>query len=142
MKLRNVTYNDFKILLYWRNDPITRKHSFSSEIISEQTHKLWFNDSLSNERRTIYILEINSIPIGFIRSDIIDINRYLLSWDIDPNYRGRGYGTKILEIFLKDKKGEFMAEIKQENVASIRMVKKNGFQQIDNITYIKKIAND
>ena len=138
MKLRKVTYNDWKILLDWRNDPITRKNSFTQEEISEQTHKLWFNDSLLNERRVIYILENNSIPIGFIRSDILDTNKYLLSWDIDPNQRGKGYGTKILEIYLQDKKGEFIAEIKPENIASIKMAQKNGFNQLDKIKYIKQ----
>jgi RimJ/RimL family protein N-acetyltransferase len=139
MKLRKVTYDDWKILLIWRNDPITMKHSFTQEPITEQVHKLWFNDSLINDRRSIYILEVDLIPIGFIRSDILEVNKYLLSWNIDPAYRGNGYGNKILEIFLKDKYGEFIAKIKPENIASIRMAEKNGFLKTDNITYIKKI---
>jgi RimJ/RimL family protein N-acetyltransferase len=142
MKLRKVTYDDWKILFNWRNDSITMQHSFTQEKISEYVHKLWFNDSLSNERRHIYILEDNSIPIGFIRSDRLEVNKYLLSWDINPLHRGKGYGNKILEIFLNDKHGEFIAKIKPENIASIRMAKKNGFSQIDTITYIKKISND
>jgi RimJ/RimL family protein N-acetyltransferase len=40
---------------------------------------------------------------------------------------GKGYGTKILELFLQDKTGDFIAEIKPENIASIKMVQKNGF---------------
>ena len=97
MQLRKSTYNDWKILLDWRNDPITRENSFETGEVSEQTHKLWFNDSLLNPYREIYILENNNIPIGSIRSDNVSTNQYVLSWSITSNQRGNGYGTKILE---------------------------------------------
>ena len=138
MQLRKSTYNDWKILLDWRNDPITRENSFETGEVSEQTHKLWLNDSLLNPYREIYILENNNIPIGSIRSDNVSTNQYVLSWSITSNQRGNGYGTKILELFLKGKTGNFIAEIKPENIASIKMVQKNGFNQLDEIKYIKQ----
>ena len=138
MQLRNATYNDWKILLDWRNDSITRENSFDQEEISEQTHKIWFNKSLSNSNREIYILEDNNVPVGSIRSDNIN-DQYLLSWSIAPDQRGKGYGTKILEIYLQDKKGEFLAEIQPENIASIKMVQKNGCKQLNEIKYNKQL---
>jgi ribosomal protein S18 acetylase RimI-like enzyme len=75
------------------------------------------------------ILEDDIIPIGFIRSDNILTNQYILSWSIAPDQRGKGYGTKILEIYLQGRTGSFIAEIKPENLASIKMVKKNGFNK-------------
>jgi RimJ/RimL family protein N-acetyltransferase len=138
MKLRKAIFDDWKILLDWRNDPITRENSFETGEVSEQTHKLWFNDSLLNPYREIYILEDNSTPVGSIRSDKVSTNQYVLSWSIAPNQRGNGYGTKILELFLQDKTGDFIAEIKPENIASIKMVQKNGFNQLDEIKYIKQ----
>jgi RimJ/RimL family protein N-acetyltransferase len=138
MQLRKATHDDWKILLDWRNDPTTRENSFEIGEVSEQTHKLWFNDSLLNSYREIYILEDNTIPVGSIRSDNVSINTCILSWSIAPNQRGNGYGTKILELFLQDKTGNFIAEIKPENIASIKMVQKNGFNQLDEIKYIKQ----
>jgi len=138
MKLRKATYEDWKILLDWRNDPITRKNSFDQNKILEQTHKLWFNDSLLNPYREIYILEDNLTPVGSIRLDNILLNEYTLSWSIAPNQRGKGYGNKILELLLQNKTGKFIAEIKPENVASIKMVLKNGFKKINELKYIKK----
>ena len=38
-KLRKVTKSDWKVLLEWRNDKITRQNSFNSELISINTHK-------------------------------------------------------------------------------------------------------
>ena len=138
MQLRKAIFDDWKILLDWRNDPITRENSFETGEVSEQTHKLWFNDSLLNPYRKIYILEDYNTPVGSIRSDNVSTNQYILSWSIAPNQRGNGYGTKILELFLQDKTGDFIAEIKPENIASIKMVQKNGFNQLDEIKYIKQ----
>ena len=138
MKLRKAIFDDWSILLDWRNDPTTRENSFKTEEVSEQTHKLWFNDSLLNPYREIYILEDNLISVGSIRIDTLLINEYLLSWSIAPTQRGKGYGTKILEMLLQDRKGKFIAEIKPENIASIKMVQKNGFIQLDELKYIKQ----
>jgi RimJ/RimL family protein N-acetyltransferase len=138
MKLRKVTYDDWKILLTWRNEPTTRKNSFEQKEISESTHKLWFNDSLINPYRKIYILEDNLTPVGYIRSDNLLTNEYTLSWSIASDQRGKGYGTKILKLFLQDKTGKFIAEIKPENTASIKMVQNNGFEKLDRIKYVKE----
>jgi RimJ/RimL family protein N-acetyltransferase len=138
MQLRKATHNDWKILLDWRNDPTTKENSFNQDKISLKTHRLWFNDSLLNPQRNIYILEDNLTSVGSIRSDNILHNQYLLSWSIAPNQRGKGYGNKILEIYLQEKTGKFIAEIKPENIASIKMVQKNGFAKQDEIKYIKQ----
>jgi len=138
MRLRKATFNDWKILLDWRNDPITRENSFETEEVSEQIHKLWFNDSLLNPNRSIYILEDNFTSVGSIRSDLHWNNQSVLSWSIAPDQRGKGYGTKILEIYLQNKKGKFIAEIKPRNIASIKMVEKNGFTKLTDIKYVKQ----
>lgn len=138
MILREATIADWKILLEWRNDPTTRKNSFTQKSISESSHKTWLTNSLLNPDRKIYILEYNSTPIGTIRSDKTNENTYILSWNISPDQRGKGYGVKILELFLKNKTGKFIAEIKPGNVASIRMVEKNGFSKITDVEYVKQ----
>jgi RimJ/RimL family protein N-acetyltransferase len=68
---------------------------------------------------------------------MVDTDQYILSWNIDPNQRGKGYGTKILEIYLQDKTGKFIAKIKPENIPSIKMIQKNGFEKEDKIKYVK-----
>lgn len=141
MKLRKAILDDWEILLDWRNDPITRLNSFDQKEIQELNHKTWLMDSLMNEYREIYVLEENFIPVGSIRVDRINLDKYMLSWTISPDHRGKGYGNKILEILLQDRKGEFMAEIKSENVASIKMTENNGFkllsQDNNKLTYTK-----
>ena len=138
MILRKAKHDDWKTLLDWRNDPITRKYSHTQDIVSEGTHKAWFVDTLMSTYREIYILEDNLVPVGTIRSDNIGLNKYLLSWNISSNHRGKGYGTELLRLYLQDRKGEFVAEIKPENIASIKMVEKNGFTKLTDVKYVKK----
>ena len=138
MKLRKATFDDWELLLNWRNDPSTRKNSFTEDKVTATTHKLWFNDSLMNPRRNISILEENEIPVGTIRADILSKDKYLLSWSISPTQRGKGYGTKILEMFLQNKNGEFIAEIKPENIPSIKMAENNGFKYLNKTQYVKQ----
>jgi RimJ/RimL family protein N-acetyltransferase len=127
MILRPVIFEDWRILLDWRNDPITRENSITTDPVEEKTHIIWLLNSLKNPNRELYILEDNSAPVGTIRSDKGENNKYILSWTISPEHRGKGYGTKMLETFLEGRSGEYLAEIYEHNTSSIRMVEKNGF---------------
>jgi RimJ/RimL family protein N-acetyltransferase len=128
MNLRKATSEDWRILLDWRNDPVTLKNFLDRKEISEQTYKLWFNDSLLNSRREIHILEDNSIPVGTIMSDNKDNDLYHISFIVSPDHRNKGYGNKILDIFLNKRKGKFLIEINSDNKPSIKIVKNNGFK--------------
>lgn len=138
MKLRKATFNDWKDLLDWRNDPIAKKNSFNRSLISEKTHKEWLTRSLELNTRSIFILEDeNSSPVGMIRSDNIQDNIFLLSWNISPRHRGKGYGSLILHSFLQNRNGIFVAEIKPTNIASIKIAEKNGFIKENDHQYKK-----
>lgn len=139
MKLRKAAFKDWEILLDWRNDPLTRKNSFSQEIIDENSHKNWFRQTLSSSKSIIYILENKyAEPVGNIRADKIKKNTYVLSWSVSPLHRKKGYGNLMLNLYLKNRYGTFIAKIKPQNVASIRMVQKNYFKKISKNTYTKK----
>ena len=55
------------------------------------------------------------------------IGKIRLKFEKYPEYRGKGYGTKMLKLFLQNKTGTFLAEIKDTNLSSIKMVEKNDF---------------
>jgi len=128
MILRKAKFDDWKILLDWRNDPISRANSFDQNEITEETHKSWFSKSLKNPERSIYILEDKEKnALGTIRCDLNQDNTKTLSWNINPSNRGQGYGSLILKIFMESNEGNFIAEIKEGNIASIKIAEKNGF---------------
>lgn len=138
MNLRKSNFEDWRTLLDWRNDPVSRKNSFTENEISETEHINWYKESLKNDKREFYILEENSTPIGVIRSDKCKSDEFVLSWNISSKFRGKGYGNIILELFLKNKKGTFIAEIKPDNLPSILIAEKNGFKKENDLKYIKK----
>lgn len=147
MKLRKINFDDWEILLEWRNDDITRKNSIIHDVVSEESHKIWLKNILIDSNKEFFILEDNSFLIGTIRSDKNGEDEYTLSWTISPSYRKKGYGVEILKLFLENKKGKFIAKIISTNIGSIKMAERNGFELIDNenidnnilLTYFKQI---
>ncbi len=128
MYLRPAVFEDWSFLLNCRNDPTTRLNSFDQSAITEKQHKEWFSRSLSNSSRDILIMEDpNSESIGTIRCDTNNQNEKFLSWSIDAKHRGKGFGSLMLSLFLGSAKGYFLAEIKKENISSIKMAERNGF---------------
>lgn len=142
MNLRLATINDAELLLNWRNDELTRANSFNDKVISIEDHLEWFHKSLASHIREIYIAEINNIPIGTIRVDINDDNSKELSWIIAPSQRGYGYGTKILNTFVSTYPSVYIAQIKEKNTPSIKMVTSCGFTLLSDksntLRFIKK----
>ena len=72
LNLREVTKSDWKVLLEWRNDKITRQNSFNSELISIDKHKEFIKNTISNPHRTLFILEYNETPVRTIREDRLE----------------------------------------------------------------------
>ena len=131
MKLRKAKIEDAKILLEWRNDPLTRENSINADEILWENHLAWLSKTLNNPYRTLFIAEDDSgIPVGTIRTDKEGANTYELSWTIAPEYRGKGFGREMVvailgENFLKNKK--IRAQIRENNIPSIKIVKSLGF---------------
>ena len=64
--LREVKKSDWKVLLEWRNDKITRQNFFNSDLVSVSEHKEYIKNTITNPNRTLFILEYNEIPVGRI----------------------------------------------------------------------------
>ena len=126
--LREIKKSDWKFLLEWRNDKVTRQNFFHSELISINKHKEYISDSITNPNRTIFILEYNEIPVGTIREDILDKDEFELSYEISPMFRGKKIGQMMMGLYLIERKGSFLCLVKAENTASIKMIQKLGFK--------------
>jgi RimJ/RimL family protein N-acetyltransferase len=125
--LRELTKDDWKILLEWRNDQITRRNFFNSNLIKPSEHKAYINDTIINPNRTQFIFEFNMIPVGTIREDRLQKGEFELSYTISPMYRGKKIGEKMMALYLLARKGTFYCEVKEENIPSIKMIEKLGF---------------
>jgi hypothetical protein len=62
-----------------------------------------------------------------IREDI-NGNEITLSWAVDSLHRNLGIGTLMLKTLIQDKNESFIANIEKNNLPSIKMVEKLGFE--------------
>jgi len=61
----------------WRNDPITRKMFVNGEKISWKEHSNWYEKALLDNCRKLYLGEEGGIPIGIVRFDKYDNEKYV-----------------------------------------------------------------
>ena len=130
--LREATLDDAELLLTWRNDPATRRNSFTSDVIDFAQHRKWLRQKLAARDQTrIWILMADGSPAGQIRYDLKD-DVAEISFSIDVRYRGRGLGTELLRLTAPKACRELGASavrgfVNWTNTPSIRAFERAGF---------------
>jgi RimJ/RimL family protein N-acetyltransferase len=124
---------DVEDLFIWRNDNITRQASFNTAQISFEEHKKWFEETLADPKRNLFIIcDKQCNKLGQIRfdkkEDIAEINI-----TINPNYRNQGAGSLALSKSIIIYNNNFdvkqvIAKVKKDNTASLKAFQKAGFQ--------------
>ena len=141
MTFRPVVEADMKLLFDWANDEETRKASFSSDPISLETHKNWFENSLKNPDRKMYICCHGEKEVGLLRFDLEkgEAPKAVISYQIAPGVRHRGYGEQMLkaaetspliaEGWKESDAKEWVAYVKKTNVASLSIFESLGYHK-------------
>lgn len=119
----------------WRNDHISREMFKNQNYITWKDHNEWFERSLLDSKRIIYVGIINENPVGIVRFDICNykIDECFVSINIGPSYRGKGIGKLMLKksimlLMNSHKKiSIFKAEVKNKNLASNKLFINCGF---------------
>lgn len=133
MKLREVTFDDWKLLLDWRNDIETRKRSHTMDVIPEENHKAWLQNVLNNPHRQLFIAIVDETPVGTARADFDNsCAAFELSWTISPNSRGKGVGKRMVKLLVEKLNDRVRAEIKEDNIPSIKIA------EFANLKFYKK----
>lgn len=135
--LRKVEIKDLKKLFDLKVETMNNHHS--TVILNETDQQRWFDSIDKNVQfpLNIYFIGMDeSDDVGiFGLSKINYVNRNAnVSCDVFPEFRAKGYGTKILSSGIKFAKevmnlNKLCCEILDHNIASKRMVEKNGFVQ-------------
>ena len=134
MLVRKIIKQDLLDLWLWRNDKKSIFFSKNQTKITFESHKKWFKKNLTNNRVKFYLgylIEKNEKKkIGVVRFDIK--NKYaLVSINLNPIMRSKGLSYTLLAAaikkFLRFKKTKLIAEIKNNNLASIKCFLKSNF---------------
>ena len=86
---------------------------------------------MKEDKSKIFILSLSNREIGQIRFDRLEDSNWLINYSIDKNFRGQGYGSKIVELAINSfkKASKFTAKVKKSNPASTKVFRKLGFNE-------------
>lgn len=136
LKLRRADPADSLDIWNWRNDSHTRAMSKTSDLITWHRHCKWLADALDNKNSMLYIGELDPAPakVGIVRFDLLENNFFAeVSINLNPQLRSQGFGKSLLSLaiqeFFKYCSKDLIAEVKAENIPSIKMFTKLGFQE-------------
>ncbi len=133
LQLREATKNDVDLTFEWASDPNIRKYSFQQEAITQEMHYAWYNSKIKDPDCLYLLLEKDSEVIGSIRYDINTENEALISYLIDNNYHGHGYGNAILSLSLgvltekNPRLKQLIGFVVPENIASRKIFERQGY---------------
>jgi RimJ/RimL family protein N-acetyltransferase len=135
LTLRAAVHSDMELLFEWANDTVVRSNSFSQERISFEEHKRWFLNKMSSADTRMFIAAERGKPVGIIRFERENIEDAVVSITVSPEWRGKGFGKKMLNLgIMQVKKNGFAkrlyANIKPENTVSRSIFVHNGFRQL------------
>jgi RimJ/RimL family protein N-acetyltransferase len=131
MKLRRATVDDASDVLAWRNDPESIAASKTPKPVDRADHLQWFQRAIGDPNRLILVGEEDSQKIGMVRFDHRP-DHWLVSINLAPSARGKGYGRKALSGAIDALRAEvgqcrIVAEVKSDNTPSLRLFEALGF---------------
>ena len=134
MNIRLAKKSDMLMLYNWFNQIDSIKNKLiTKKKISKEEHIFWYENSLKNENRFIWIIEEETLAIGQIRFDI-DEDEKLCFIDIyiEKKYRNKKYGKEAIcsarnYISKKRKLKYLVALVLRSNVNSFNFFSSMGF---------------
>jgi len=135
LSARRAELADAELLRQWRNDPETRRRSFTTAEISAAEHRAWLQARLASERAAIWIFSDDGGPVGQVRVDV-DGGVAEVSIIVAPGRRGRGHGKAMLAAAMPWLRRDFgpglrpRALVLDDHEASLRTFKACGFRVV------------
>lgn len=127
---------DCRFLWQWRNDPEARKYFTNTEYVPYPEHKDWFEASLRNRDRHIFIVFQKNTRVGMVRFDVEPAARRAnIHINISQGHRNQGLGREVLKkarryAFDNLEIDSIIARIKKGNEASIKAFTYTGFKLV------------
>ena len=134
INLRKVEITDINDMFEWRNHPDIRKNFFNQELLSWDEHEKWFIAKLKDPDAAVYMAYYKKEKIGTIRFEANE-SAIKTSVMLNPLFLGKGLGSQVIKMgvkrFIMEKNPDMqiIAEIKKDNVASIKAFEKAGFEE-------------
>ncbi len=132
--LRRAERSDCDLAHEWRNAPETRRHFHDPSPVALDRHRRWFEDSLANPARRLWIADHRGKPVGVLRYDLSG-SQALVSLYLAPGLGNRGLGAAILRAGGEKLRREnpeiarIQAEVRLDNQASLGAFLNAGYRE-------------
>lgn len=130
MNCRPATLEDATLLYRWRREGESADW-YEGSPTTESAHADWFAERVHSHLVRIWIVEDEGRAVGVIRLDSNDE----LSVEIDPRYRGMGYGTEAIRWACAQAEGRVKACVDSSNDAARRAFLKAGFKHRPDVDF-------
>ncbi len=126
-ELRKFNLDESVFLNKLRNKKYVRENSINSKEIPLKQHHLWFRKFLINKNNKFYLIKYYKRNIGYIKIES-KTKKFIVSWAILDQFRGKGITARFLKKLTNNKKNKYIAIIKKNNLASMKVAEKSGFK--------------
>jgi UDP-2,4-diacetamido-2,4,6-trideoxy-beta-L-altropyranose hydrolase len=127
---RKANDNDLKLYWEWVNENEVRKNAFSQSFIEWEDHQRWFIKNLKNPKVILLVIERDLIPIGQVRFNKKG-RKYHIDYSLSKEFRRKGLAipmlNKAIDYFKLIRPVILYAEVKNTNIASLKVFDKMGF---------------
>ena len=138
--LRNINLSDTRNIVLWRSDPNVYRYFLTPKKLTESEHESWYRNRYLKDE-SVYnwmALDQENHPVGVfgVKRESANSTTAEVSYILSPESRGKGYaGEAVQQLFHFLKYSwnckDAIAEIHEENGASIHFAEKNGMTCID-----------
>lgn len=128
--IRKTTKNDIDFILKIDKQEDTQKYLGGIKNKTREERLIFLEKKEQGSSLTVYL---NDVPIGFFGIKV-NLDSAELSYIFDSDYTCKGYCTEVVKeaidiSFNKLKLNKLYAYCKEENIASIKVLEKNGFKE-------------
>ncbi|MGF1609141.1 MAG: UDP-2,4-diacetamido-2,4,6-trideoxy-beta-L-altropyranose hydrolase [Kiloniellales bacterium] len=141
VSLRLARGDDCETLFHWQSAPGLRRWFRNAQAPTWDEHQAWFQQRLRQLDGSLYVVERDGRPVGVVRLDGRDDDRFELSVLVAPELTGMGIGTAALRSARRLFRGtEMVAEVHQDNQPSHKAFQRAGFRLNGSGRYVSAAA--
>jgi len=131
----NLSSDEKKMVLAWRNHPDIRKWMFTQETISLDNHLKYIESLNEREDRAYFLVKKDSQAIGIIDFTNIDHESKRTEFGIYSNPTLKSVGNFLMESIIDHafnvlKVNTLISEVFEENIPAIKLYKRYNFRNI------------
>ncbi|ACH65069.1 FlmD [Aliivibrio fischeri MJ11] len=140
-RLQNAIEYDTELIYQWQCHPQTRKYALNSEPPSWEAHIKWMHNKIACSNQDYFYLiqdTVTNKKVGVVRLDRLNVNEYLISIFISPDFYGKSIGISAVKLLdILHPKITIRATVLEDNKASQQLFKKAKYYKISADEFIR-----